>query len=107
MPNGRKVTNILQQIYLRWLQTRAGIHKKNVFRLGLQWSARTVIAETYKANLSWMRREMAGKSNNIKFYQPALSKLIKGLLADEMRNAERTAVEWNIGCSPDEAQARY
>ena len=107
IPDGRAVTNILWQIYLRWLQTHAGIHKKNVFWLGQRWLGQTVITETHKADLSWIRKEMAGKLNDIKFYQPALSKLIKGLSADEIRNAEWTVVEWNIRSSPDEAQTRY
>ena len=47
-----------------------------------------MIAETHKAELTCIRKEMADGSNDIKFYQPALTELINGLLADEMRKAE-------------------
>ena len=103
----RPATNILWQIYLCWLQNCAGIHKRNVFRLGKKWTARSVIVETHKAELTHVRKEMVDGSNDIKFYQLAFTELINSLSADEMRKAEQTAVEWNCSSSPDKAQERY
>ncbi|KAN0088248.1 hypothetical protein V8E55_005305 [Tylopilus felleus] len=83
------------------------IHKKQAFQLGQQWSAWTVIAETQITNLTRIRNEMAGRSNDIKFYQLALNQLMKGIMAEDLKKAEWTAVEWNLRSSPEEAQARF
>ncbi|KAN0074441.1 hypothetical protein V8E55_011853 [Tylopilus felleus] len=71
------------------------------------WLAWTLIAETQKANLTQIRNELAGGSNDIKFYQPALNQLMKGIPAEDLKKAEWTAVEWNLQSSPEEAQARF
>ena len=83
---------------------------RKAFRLGPQWTARSVIRETHKAELKHIIEEVFGAlagSANIEYYQPALNELMKGLSAEELAKATETAKEWNNQPAPKDVQARY
>ncbi|KAN0094399.1 hypothetical protein V8E55_002686 [Tylopilus felleus] len=62
----------------------------------LEWPVWITRQGTQKANITQIRNELAGGSNDIKFYQPALNQLMKGIPAKDLKKAEQTAVEWNL-----------
>ena len=83
---------------------------RKAFQIGRKWTARTVVRETRKAELKQQIVDRygaaAGSREMFRYYQPALTELIKGLTEDEMAEAEETAKEWNSMGGPGEAQAR-